>query len=274
MSPINSTMQGFYWGGIIILILIIAASIWLLARGGGTVCDNRGKINESCSEIGDCNSGLVCTVSPGGDGECKVASGGVCETTSECGSNLTCQNGTCQGRAGGLNDPCPCGEGFTCVNNVCKVKVGGPCIASADCADSGPGKDAARPRRRRLRHAPVSARRPPRISRDREPARRTADGAPDRRCVETRAARRTWTLIMAGAGVPCQIRTIRKKRLHPHGTGPNGRVRFGDDMMPSEYHLCIPKRFHETAEKALLEHENSVHKWLHEAGKMPDACRP
>ena len=85
---------------------------------------------------------------------------------------------------------------------------------------------------------------------------------------------RTWTLIMAGAGVPCQIRTIRKKRLHPHGTGPNGRVRFGDDMMPSEYHLCIPKRFHETAEKALLEHENSVHKWLHEAGKMPDACRP
>ncbi len=136
MSPINSTMQGFYWGGIIILILIIAASIWLLARGGGIVCDNKGKLNESCSDIGDCNSGLVCSVSPGGDGVCKVASGGVCETASECGSNLTCQNGTCQGRAGGLNDPCPCGEGFTCVNNVCKVKVGGPCMASADCADS------------------------------------------------------------------------------------------------------------------------------------------
>ncbi len=136
MSHINSTMQGFYWAGIIILILIIAASIWLLARGGGTVCDNKGKLNESCSDIGDCNSGLVCNVSTGGDGVCKVASGGVCETTSECASNLTCQNGTCQGRSGGLNDPCPCGEGFTCTNNVCKVKVGGPCMTSADCADS------------------------------------------------------------------------------------------------------------------------------------------
>ena len=129
-------MEAIYWASIIILIILIAASIWLLIRGSGNICDDKSKLNETCTEPGDCNCGLVCSPLFGGDGVCKVGSGGVCETSNDCDINLSCQRGVCLGKAGGLNDPCPCGEGLTCVSSVCKIKVGGPCRGNADCADS------------------------------------------------------------------------------------------------------------------------------------------
>ena len=127
-------MKTIYWISISIIVIIIVIIIWLLIRGGGSICDLNGQLNDSCSENGDCNSGLVCTNLLGGSGVCKVASGGVCLTTSECGIGLTCQNGVCLGKGGVLNDPCPCSEGFTCINNVCKVATGEVCMLDSDCA--------------------------------------------------------------------------------------------------------------------------------------------
>lgn len=127
----NSTL---FWINIILLVVIIALIIWLLARGSQTECKERAKLNQSCTQNSDCNTGLVCDQLLGGK-VCKVPSGGVCETSTDCSTNLTCQNGVCMAKGGGLNDPCPCGEGLTCVNNVCKRKTGGPCAVNSDCAD-------------------------------------------------------------------------------------------------------------------------------------------
>ena len=124
-----------YWAIIVVLIIMIALIIWLLAKGSGTLCDDRGTLNSSCSENCDCNTGLTCSSLNGTNGVCKVASGGVCETDVDCGNGLSCQNGVCLGKGGGLNDPCPCGEGYTCVNNVCKIAFGNPCKVDSDCAD-------------------------------------------------------------------------------------------------------------------------------------------
>lgn len=123
-----------FWVNIVLLVIIIALIIWLLARGSQAGCKEGQKINQSCTQNSDCNTGLVCDQLLGG-AVCKVPSGGVCETNTECSTNLTCQNGVCMGKGGGLNDPCPCGEGLTCVNNVCKRKIGGTCVVNADCAD-------------------------------------------------------------------------------------------------------------------------------------------
>ncbi len=127
--------SALFWVNIILLVIIIALIIWLLARGSGATTLEKQKVNQSCTQTSDCNTGLVCSVTPGTGGVCKVASGGVCSDTAECGTGLTCQKGVCLGKGGSLNDPCPCGEGLTCVNNVCKVKVGGPCTDNTDCAN-------------------------------------------------------------------------------------------------------------------------------------------
>ena len=107
-----------------------------MAIGGGSVSNERGKLNDHCTNNGDCNPGLVCSATNGTTGVCKVAHGGVCSVTTECAADLTCQNGVCLTKAGELNDPCPCGEGYTCVNGICKVKIGGTCSHTSDCADS------------------------------------------------------------------------------------------------------------------------------------------
>ncbi len=129
-------MRAFYWVGIIIVILIIAGCIWLLAVGGGTITDSKGKLNAPCTGTGDCNCGMVCSISGGTQGVCKVSYGGVCESNADCANGFSCQNGVCLGQSGGLNRPCPCGEGFTCVSNVCKVTIGGKCTNNLDCANS------------------------------------------------------------------------------------------------------------------------------------------
>ena len=108
--------------------------IWLLAKGGGTVCDGKGKLDDSCSGTGDCNMGLICVPTPGSTGVCKVANGGVCNANDQCEPGSTCQDGICT-PGGGLDQPCPCGEGFKCVKGVCKVEKGGSCNSDCDCAD-------------------------------------------------------------------------------------------------------------------------------------------
>ena len=50
------------------------------------------------------------------------------------------------------------------------------------------------------------------------------------------------------AAVPAQVR---QRNTSPLGTGPYGRVRMGDDMMPKK-HLVVVNHFDEVAAKAVL----------------------
>lgn len=81
---------------------------------------------------------------------------------------------------------------------------------------------------------------------------------------------REWRAVMKKANIPCQVLTIKKQRLHPQGSGPGGRIRFGDAMYPGEWRLVIEKRYHETAENALDEHDKAVTRWLLNRGPRPD----
>jgi hypothetical protein len=127
-------MYWIYWIALVLLVIMLILIIWLLARGSGTICDITGQLNSPCSQNNQCNSGLVCSLEPGG-GVCRVAPGGVCSMSSQCGNGLTCINGVCSGPGGRLNESCPCGEGLTCTNGICKSRVLGPCLVTSDCAD-------------------------------------------------------------------------------------------------------------------------------------------
>jgi len=112
------------------IIAIVGLTIWLLVRQGQSVCETKGKLNSPCTENLDCNSGLTCESS---SKICKVATDGVCETSSDCLSTHRCLNGVCTILLGTLNQPCPCASGFSCVNNVCKAITGQACTNSSDC---------------------------------------------------------------------------------------------------------------------------------------------
>jgi hypothetical protein len=42
------------------------------------------------------------------------------------------------------------------------------------------------------------------------------------------------------AGLDVRYVTQRRKRTTPTGSGPGGRVRFGDDMLPPNIHVIVP----------------------------------
>lgn len=63
------------------------------------------------------------------------------------------------------------------------------------------------------------------------------------------------------------------RRLSPQGTGPGGRIRFGDDMMPGVYHIIVQKSQEKDARKALEAHQGCIVRWLAHAAPMPEACR-
>ena len=65
----------------------------------------------------------------------------------------------------------------------------------------------------------------------------------------------------------------RMTKTSPQGSGPYGRVRFGDNMMPGIYRVAVPNDHLEAARNAIKLHEEEVHNWLHKNGPMPDACR-
>ena len=133
------------WGifSLILLIIVIALVIWLLVRSDS--CPKKAKLNDPCDSTTDCNSGLVCSAGSGSAltinntntttaKTCKVASGEVCSTASECAFGQTCRNGICVTPLGTGGQSCPCEVGFTCISNVCRAIVGQPCAANTDCA--------------------------------------------------------------------------------------------------------------------------------------------
>lgn len=80
-----------------------------------------------------------------------------------------------------------------------------------------------------------------------------------------------WSKVLKDLRHVCEF--VDETNMFPTGSGPGGRVRFGDDMMPGRVILWVhPNDFGE-AVLALLEHKQAIRNWLHQGGPMPDACR-
>lgn len=79
--------------------------------------------------------------------------------------------------------------------------------------------------------------------------------------------------VMNAAGVPCLSLFTRHTNIGARGTGPGGSKRFGDDMMPGLYRTAVPIGFEAQFTAARAAHDAAVYVWLHEGGKMPEACR-
>lgn len=80
-------------------------------------------------------------------------------------------------------------------------------------------------------------------------------------------------LVLRNADIPSVSCNISERNLCPRGSGPKGRVRFGDDMMPGVYRVSVSADLKTDALVAIHEHKQRVHEWLHEGGDMPSELR-
>lgn len=65
----------------------------------------------------------------------------------------------------------------------------------------------------------------------------------------------------------------RRDVLNPRGSGPNGQVRFGDEMTPGIYRIAVKDEDHSKARDVLNRHETEKAAWLKGEGEMPKAMR-
>ena len=77
--------------------------------------------------------------------------------------------------------------------------------------------------------------------------------------------------VLREAGIPHITLTTNMERLHPIGSGPNGRVRFGDSTMAGTYKIAVPDGQVAAGDQAIAAHRQAVTDWLHNGGPMPDA---
>ena len=79
--------------------------------------------------------------------------------------------------------------------------------------------------------------------------------------------------VLTDAGLhPVPLRTFHRN-LGPMGTGPKGRVRFGDDMMPGVYRIGVPESEADASAAAITDHKDAVNRWLFNGEPMPVACQ-
>ena len=79
--------------------------------------------------------------------------------------------------------------------------------------------------------------------------------------------------VLLDAGIESVSLVTTETNNTPHGSGPGGRVRFGDAMMPGVYRVAVPKHKAPAARVALACHQEAIDRWLHDGGEMPAACR-
>jgi hypothetical protein len=79
--------------------------------------------------------------------------------------------------------------------------------------------------------------------------------------------------VLAGAGIEGAALTTNRRNLVPMGTGPYGRVRFGDDMLPGTFRVAVKSEDRNAALAAIEAHKAAIDRWLNEGGTMPEACR-
>ncbi len=79
--------------------------------------------------------------------------------------------------------------------------------------------------------------------------------------------------VLRSAGIECQKLMTSRRIIHPQGSGPGGRVRFGDDMIPGTYRIAVAEIDVDRANLAISDHRAAVRDWLDNGGPMPEACR-
>ena len=77
--------------------------------------------------------------------------------------------------------------------------------------------------------------------------------------------------VLKAEGIEFTFCNIRETKMNPRGSGPGGRVRFGDSMMPGEYRIAVRKRDVEKATAAIERHKKAVIEWLEGNGPKPQA---
>lgn len=84
---------------------------------------------------------------------------------------------------------------------------------------------------------------------------------------------REMAAVLKNAGLSPVSLVEHHRRVTPHGTGPGGRVRFGDDMMPGIYRTAVPVDQEVAAKAALEAHKSAIAAWLDGSGEMPAVLR-
>ena len=83
-----------------------------------------------------------------------------------------------------------------------------------------------------------------------------------------------YSKVLAKANIECLLLEVRRSKLYPRGTGPHGRVRSGDEMLPGIYKVAVRTADQVQACVAITEHKAEIAKWLADFSyPMPEACR-
>lgn len=84
---------------------------------------------------------------------------------------------------------------------------------------------------------------------------------------------REYLKVLEDAGIIGIPLVTHHRRISPQGTGPGGRIRFGDDMMPGFYRIIVASCDEKAARAALEAHLDRIRLWLDHKAPMPEACR-
>lgn len=84
---------------------------------------------------------------------------------------------------------------------------------------------------------------------------------------------REYNHVLSASGITAQLLREHHEINAPTGSGPNGAVRFGDNMMPGVYHIAVPAADVERANESIAAHKKAIRAWLDEGALMPEACR-
>lgn len=84
---------------------------------------------------------------------------------------------------------------------------------------------------------------------------------------------REMELVLAEKDIESQQIEVQQKNLIPMGSGPNGRVRFGDGMMPGCYKIAVPAEKLPEALDAIRHHQIDIKAWLDGDDSMPEILR-
>lgn len=85
---------------------------------------------------------------------------------------------------------------------------------------------------------------------------------------------REYGHVLTQAGIPHELLITHRRITAPTPSGPCGRIRFGDDMMPGIYRIAVPLDRVEDAAKCFVSHRLSVRDWIDGNCAMPAACKP
>lgn len=78
--------------------------------------------------------------------------------------------------------------------------------------------------------------------------------------------------VLSSANIVSVSCPIRRENASPMGSGPGGRIRFGDSMMPSTHRIFVPTDSLVAAKAAIDEHKAAIKLWLDKKDPMPTAC--